>query len=448
VRLTPTFVAFVCASITVGCGGHSPSNRGASATAPVTSSPTTAPPSTASSSPAPVTTLTAPAGPKVGPAWRRLLAVDNDTGGPLTDYQVLVVLDSSFSYANASPTGDDLRFTASLPYASGAGDLSYFVEDWTPGGESHIWVLVPFLPAGPSTLHMLYGDASATATSDFATTFRGAQQSLGGGAGSFTATGPIVADWFELRAGDVLTLAQGQPLVINARRVIVTGDVQGEGRGYAGGVLGQGIGQGPGAGGGSTTGGAGGAGYGGAGGLGGYDPGDLPGRAGTGNGTDQGVDLDMGSGGGSTDLHAGGAGGGALSLEGSRITLAGDVSLDGAPGVPTVGGRAGGGGSGGGLLLLGSQLELSGTVSAGGGPGGDASSVAGDGGGGGSGGRIKLISRGTLKNSGTTNVVGGAGGQMGMQAFGAAGAPGTESVTNASTEPRGAWISVGSETLN
>src|SRR5262249_14164788 len=120
---------------------------------------------------------------------------------------------------------------------------------WTPGAPSYVWVRVPAVPAGTSTIYMFYGDAAAPAASSFGATFPGAQRTAGAGAGSFVATGDIDVDWFELRAGDTLILPQGSPLHIRARRVILAGVVGGNGRGYAGGAVPDAAGGGPGSGG-------------------------------------------------------------------------------------------------------------------------------------------------------------------------------------------------------
>ncbi len=74
----------------------------------------------------------------VTPDWalRRLLTINNATIGAATNFPLHAKLDASrISYAQAQPTGADLRFedTAGTP-------LAYEIERWNPAGTSTIWV--------------------------------------------------------------------------------------------------------------------------------------------------------------------------------------------------------------------------------------------------------------------------------------------------------------------
>jgi len=201
-----------------------------------------------------------------GWSFRRPVVLASDEMAPLVKHAVLVVIPPTFDYSHASPNADDLRFTTDVARAD---ELPYFVEDWTPGGTSHVWVSVPNVPSGPSLLHVFYGKPSAAPVSSFGSTFPNARRTSGGGAGSFVATGDIDVDWFELRAGDTLTLAAGVPLRISARRILIAGMILGTGKGSPGGALPMAAGTGPGGGMIVAGSGAGGGGHGGVGGRGG-----------------------------------------------------------------------------------------------------------------------------------------------------------------------------------
>jgi hypothetical protein len=113
-----------------------------------------------------------PAG--AGPAWydpewhyRRLVTVTNSSTA-LTNYQVLVKLDSAFDFIHAQTDGDDLRVTAS----DGTTPLSFWVESWDYAGtKAWVWVKVPSLPAGDTILYFYYGYTSVGSASDGANTF-------------------------------------------------------------------------------------------------------------------------------------------------------------------------------------------------------------------------------------------------------------------------------------
>jgi|GEM_PF-5977948 len=81
---------------------------------------------------------------------------------PLTNFPVLVVLNETprgFKYAEfASPTGDDLRFTAD----DGNRTLNREIEAWNTSGNSYVWVNLPVLTNG-ATLWAHWGNPGATA---------------------------------------------------------------------------------------------------------------------------------------------------------------------------------------------------------------------------------------------------------------------------------------------
>ena len=355
----------------------------------------------------------------------REITVTSDLAATATEHQVLVVLDASFTYAKAKANGDDLRFSSTSALTD---SLPYYVESWNPGATSYVWVKVPTVPVGASTIVMHYGSATASAASSFATVFPNAQITASAGAGSFTASADLDVDWFELKAGDTMTLAATAVRVVRAKRIIIAGTVDGNGRGFAASL--NSVGTGPGGGGASTNAGAGGGGYGGAGGLGGLDTGDSPGAGGAANGTETGLDIELGSSAGSTDNGLGGSGGGALILRGTFVSAPGTISLDGTAGADTS--RCGGGGAGGALLALGGRLDFgAGTVTAKGGNGGVGTITANDSGGGGGGGRLKFFARSFFAAPATMSVAFGVGGPNGFEAKGQDGAVGTTYSTSA-----------------
>jgi hypothetical protein len=383
-------------------------------------------------------------------AYHRAITMTSDVPAPLPAEPVLVVLPEAFDTTHTKANGDDLRFSTNAAHED---DLPYFIESWSPGGKSIVWVKVPSVPNGVSTLHVFYGNASAPAASSFATTFPKARRTAGAGAGSFTASGDIDVDWFELRAGDTLTLASGVPLKISARRVIIAGTIEGSGRGFGGGLVPSGAGDGPGGGkvaNPSDTEGSGGGGHGGDGGRAGNDVVGAGGTGGPAYGSLASDDITMGSGGGSTKFNAGGAGGGAIAILGFSVTMKGVVrvnGLDGGGGAD----RNSGGGAGGGVLIGGSLLDLGGaTFFANGGAGGMCTAPAHDGGGGGGGGRIKLRHRasGSITMPAQMSVAFGPGGTgAGTTAPGLDGQPGTTHVDGASLIVRGVDTVLGPEEI-
>ena len=137
------------------------------------------------------------------------------------------------------------------------------------------------------------------------------------------------------------TLNQGALLELYANAIVISGTLDGEGKGYSGGT-------GPGAGqsGFSNFKGAGGGAYGGDGG----DGNDRDGGVAYGDNTT--AVIQMGSAGGNMDNSTGGYGGGGVILCANDITITGTINMDAID--PTAGssGDAGGGGAGGGILII------------------------------------------------------------------------------------------------
>ena len=77
----------------------------------------------------------------------------------LSDYQVQIKLNvSNFDFAKSlSPDGNDIRITDN----DGTSLIPFWIESWTTGNAS-IWVKVPDIPTGGTTIYLYYGNASPT----------------------------------------------------------------------------------------------------------------------------------------------------------------------------------------------------------------------------------------------------------------------------------------------
>jgi len=90
----------------------------------------------------------------------------SNTGGDLTDYQVLVHLDEKLEHAQDN--GADIRFSN-----VDRAELKYWIEDWySTGNDAKIWVKVPSVPADRNArIRMYYGNPKAFSSSDGDATF-------------------------------------------------------------------------------------------------------------------------------------------------------------------------------------------------------------------------------------------------------------------------------------
>ena len=295
----------------------------------------------------------------------------------LTDYQVKLITDTASLIADGKMKSDcsDIRFSDS----DKTTQLNYWIESGCNTASTNIWVKVPLIPASSTkTIYMYYGNFSASPASNFGNTFpnryilESGSDTLGSGTQNY--------DWFEVKSGATLYITSGQILTITARKVKISGIINGNGRGYS-------ETSGPGAGGSVNHSyrGAGGGGYGGAGGAG------VSASGGSTYGTQAGDDIDKGSGGGRVIYYVGcthgGAGGGCVSIEGCEIDVSGSITVNGANG--NCGPHEGGGaGAGGGIFLKGKTVDCrGGSLSA---KGGNGYNCYRDPGGGG-GGRIKIF---------------------------------------------------------
>ena len=101
--------------------------------------------------------------------YRRAIKITEQSGSDLTDYQVLIELNSTnFDFSHAQTNGEDIRF------ADTDGNLlSYWIEEWdSVNKKAKIWVKVPSIPADSSIeIFMYYGNPEITSASDASATF-------------------------------------------------------------------------------------------------------------------------------------------------------------------------------------------------------------------------------------------------------------------------------------
>jgi len=99
--------------------------------------------------------------------YRREITITN-VNGTLTDYQILVELNSSnFNFSHAQENGSDIRFVASDDETL----LSHWIEVWNSTNQSaNIWVNVSEVTEG-TKIFMYYGNENASDVSDANATF-------------------------------------------------------------------------------------------------------------------------------------------------------------------------------------------------------------------------------------------------------------------------------------
>jgi hypothetical protein len=100
--------------------------------------------------------------------YRNIVNVTN-SGSTLTDFEVNISLTSAnFNFALAKSDGSDVRITA----ADGVTLLPFWIESWNSVAQTgSIWVRMPSVPNGTSTLYLYYGNPGATSASDGSATF-------------------------------------------------------------------------------------------------------------------------------------------------------------------------------------------------------------------------------------------------------------------------------------
>ena len=87
--------------------------------------------------------------------YRRAIDVSNPCGEETTDYQVQIMLDSSFDFSKALSDGSDLRVTDS----DGVTIIPFWIEAWDATSQTaSIWVKVPLIPTAGTTIYLYYGN--------------------------------------------------------------------------------------------------------------------------------------------------------------------------------------------------------------------------------------------------------------------------------------------------
>ncbi len=96
----------------------------------------------------------------IGWKYRIPIYIKEMSGKDLTDFQVLITLDSNFNWSAVKSDGSDIRFI-------GISSLDYWIEEWNYGSSAKIWVRLPSIPANQNiTIYMYYGNSSATPKSN------------------------------------------------------------------------------------------------------------------------------------------------------------------------------------------------------------------------------------------------------------------------------------------
>ncbi len=100
-------------------------------------------------------------------SYRRTVTVANPGGLSLSNYQVMVTLNSAFDFTKANSDGSDIRFKS-----EDGTSLSYWIESWNPTGQAAtLWVKIPSVPAGGISIYLYYGNPTAISESNGNTTF-------------------------------------------------------------------------------------------------------------------------------------------------------------------------------------------------------------------------------------------------------------------------------------
>jgi len=96
--------------------------------------------------------------------YRRRVTITELSGNDLTDYQVLIELDSSnFDFSHTQANGEDIRF------ADANGNLlPYWIEEWdSVNKNARVWVKIPHIPANSTIeIYMYFGNPTCPSASN------------------------------------------------------------------------------------------------------------------------------------------------------------------------------------------------------------------------------------------------------------------------------------------
>ncbi len=100
--------------------------------------------------------------------YRKAITVSN-SGSALTDYQVLVTIDTSslVTAGKLLSSCNDIRFTSS----DGSTILNYWIESGCNTSSTKIWVKIPSIANGTNTIYLYYNNTGASAASNGTNTF-------------------------------------------------------------------------------------------------------------------------------------------------------------------------------------------------------------------------------------------------------------------------------------
>ncbi|MEM0480629.1 MAG: DUF2341 domain-containing protein [Candidatus Aenigmatarchaeota archaeon] len=97
--------------------------------------------------------------------YRIPITIKENSGKNLTDYQVLITLDTASLISAGKMKSDcgDIRFTDS----DGTTLLNYWIESGCNSANTRIWIKIPNIPAsGTKTIYLYYGNPSANSLSN------------------------------------------------------------------------------------------------------------------------------------------------------------------------------------------------------------------------------------------------------------------------------------------
>lgn len=100
--------------------------------------------------------------------WRKPITINNG-GSAQTNFQIKVTVDTQtlIGAGKMQASGNDIRFTTS----GGVTLIDYWIESGINTTATVIWVEVPSIPTGSSTIYIYYGNTSAAAASNGTNTF-------------------------------------------------------------------------------------------------------------------------------------------------------------------------------------------------------------------------------------------------------------------------------------
>lgn len=101
--------------------------------------------------------------------WSYREPVNISSSSELSNYQVLVTVDTAslILAGKMKADGGDIRFTDS----DGTTLLNYWIESGINTASTKIWVKVPSVPTGETTIYMYYGNLAAASDSDYDNAF-------------------------------------------------------------------------------------------------------------------------------------------------------------------------------------------------------------------------------------------------------------------------------------